>query len=90
VIPSQDNATPAADSAVDDAVCWEQSARLRAEHRGWIVIWLSREARFRAYRRLPGARCDTVLSAATASDLAAQIRQAEQPVTHPARGQDRP
>jgi hypothetical protein len=88
----QDNAAPAALGAPDDdAACWKEAARLRAEHRGWVVIWLSRDARFRAYRRLPGARHDTALSAVTASDMAAYIRQAEQAASRPARrGQDQP
>jgi hypothetical protein len=83
VRPGRDNATPPAASgrADEDAACWEQAARLRAEHRGWIVIWLSPEARFRAYRRLPGARHDTTLSAAAPAEMAAQIRQAEQAVS---------
>ena len=62
-----------------DDVCWREAARLRREHRGWIVIWLAAENRFRAYRRLPGARRDTALSAATAAEMADLIRQAEQP-----------
>jgi hypothetical protein len=69
----------------DDAACWREAARLRSEHRGWIVIWLAREGCYRAYRRLPGARRDTALSAATAQDMAGQIRRAEQAATRPAR-----
>jgi hypothetical protein len=89
VRPGPDNnVAPAAPSAAatdeDDAGRWEQAARLRAEHRGWVVIWLASEVRFRAYRRLPGARRDTALSAATASEMAAQITQAEQAVSRPA------
>jgi hypothetical protein len=82
VRPGRDNATPAAASARadDDAECWEQAALLRAEHRGWIVIWLASESRFRAYRRLPGTRRDTTLSAATPAEMTAQIRKAEQAV----------
>ena len=78
--PGPDNAAPPAAhraAADEDASRWEQAARLRAEHRGWVVIWLASEARFRAYRRLPGARRDTALSAATAIGMAAQITQAE-------------
>jgi hypothetical protein len=56
----------------------ELAARLRQEHQGWIIIWLAADRQFRAYRRLPGARRDVTLSAATGSDLAAQISQAEQ------------
>jgi hypothetical protein len=71
--------------------CWREAARLRGEHRGWVVIWLAPEGCFKAYRRLPGARRDTALSAATASEMAAQIRQAEQALSRPARRrQDQP
>jgi hypothetical protein len=61
-----------------DAARWREAAQLRARHRGWVVVWLARMSEFRAYRRLPGARRDTALSAATAGDLAAQITAAEQ------------
>lgn len=61
-----------------DAQRWQQAARLRAEHRGWIVIWLASGNCFRAYRRLPGARRDTALSAATRAEMADLIGQAEQ------------
>ena len=61
-----------------DAQRWEEAAQLRGEHRGWIVVWLAPDRQFRAYRRLPGSRRDTALSAPTASDLAALIIQAEQ------------
>jgi hypothetical protein len=67
-----------------DQLRWEEAAQLRGEHRGWIIIWLSAHSQFRAYRRLPGTRRDTVLSAATGRDLAAQISQAEQAVRLPA------
>ena len=62
---------------------WEEAAQLRGEHQGWIIIWLASYGQFRAYRRLPGTRRDTVLSAATGSDLAAQISQAEQAARTP-------
>jgi hypothetical protein len=62
----------------EDAWCWREAARLRGEHRGWVVIWLSAAHEFRACGRLPGARRDTVLPAATPARLAALIGQAEQ------------
>jgi hypothetical protein len=65
----------------DDAACWQQAARLRQQFRGWIVIWLSPDRQFRAYRRMPGARRDTALSASTAADMAALITQAEHKAT---------
>jgi hypothetical protein len=65
-----------------DGERWREAAQLRHDHAGWAVIWLAEAGEFRAYRRLPGARRDTALAAATASGLAAQIGQAEQPA-HP-------
>jgi hypothetical protein len=63
----------------DDARCWREAARLRREHPGWVVLWLDRTREFRAYR-LRQARHDSVLTARTPADLAAQIGQAEQAV----------
>jgi hypothetical protein len=68
----------------DDAR-WQEAARVRAEHRGWIVIWLAPENCYRAYRRLSGARRDTALSAATAAEMSTQIGQAERAAARPAR-----
>ena len=62
----------------DEARLWQEAKQLRRDHPGWIVIWLAPEREFRAYRRLPGARRDTALSAATASDMKRQIMQAEE------------
>jgi hypothetical protein len=62
-----------------DGERWREAAQLRHDHAGWAVIWLAEAGEFRAYRRLPGARRDTALSAATAGDMAAQIEQAERP-----------
>jgi hypothetical protein len=45
---------------------------------GWIVLWLAPKGQFRAYRRLPGARHDTILSADEPGSLASQMEQAEQ------------
>jgi hypothetical protein len=61
-----------------DAACWREAARLRSQFRGWIVIWLARENCYRAYRRLPGARRDTAISAATSGEMTSLIGQAEQ------------
>lgn len=65
-------------SAENDA-CWREAARLRREYPRWIVIWLASVGQYRAYRRLPGARRDTTLSAATPEELAAQMTEAERP-----------
>jgi hypothetical protein len=64
---------------------WQEAARLRREHSGWVVIWLAAEDRYRAYRRLPGARRDTALSAATPGEMAELIGQAEQAAARPER-----
>jgi S-adenosyl methyltransferase len=61
-----------------DAQRWREAAQLRTEHRGWIVIWLASGNCFKAYRRLPGARRDTAISAATRAEMADLIGQAEQ------------
>ena len=60
-----------------DADRWQEAAQLRAQFRGWIVIWLASEGEFRAYRRLPRAHRDTVLRAPTVQDMAARIEQAQ-------------
>jgi hypothetical protein len=78
--------TPASAARQDDDTCWREAARLRREHRGWIVIWLAPENCYRAYRRLPGARRDTALSAATPAEMAALIGEAERAaIASPAR-----
>jgi hypothetical protein len=68
----------------EDAVRWRDAARLRAEHSGWVIVWLARTGQFRAYKRLGGARRDTSLTAATAEALATRITAAEQAVARPA------
>jgi hypothetical protein len=69
---------------------WREAAQLRAGHKSWIVIWLAPENCFKAYRRLPGARRDTALSAATPAQMADLIVQAEQAARTPAPRKDRP
>jgi hypothetical protein len=78
------SAAAAPGSTDRDAQRWQQAAQLRAEHKGWIVVWLAPENCFRAYRRMPGARRDTALSATTSGQMADQIRQAEQAARTPA------
>lgn len=74
-----------APEAGDDAACWREAARLRSQFHGWIIIWLAREGCYKSYRRMPGARRDTALSAATADKMARQIRWAEKAAARPAR-----
>jgi hypothetical protein len=59
----------------EDVRCWQEAARLRHEHPGWVVLWLARIRQYRAYR-LRGRR-DTVLTASTPADLTAQINRSE-------------
>ena len=62
----------------EEDACWREAAQLRSQFRGWIVVWLAPENCYRAYRRLPGARRDTAISAATPGEMAVLIGQAEQ------------
>lgn len=71
---SHDPASPAPDP---DAERWREVALLRREHEQWVIIWLAPAGEFRAYRRLPRARRDTAVAAATADGLSAAIGQAE-------------
>ena len=64
-------------AVVVDGERWREAAQLRHDHAGWVVVWLAATGEFHAYKRLRGAPRDTALSAATASDLAAQIERAE-------------
>ena len=73
--------TPASAARQDDGTGWREAARLRREHRGWIVIWLAPENCYRAYRRLPGARRDTALSAVTPAEMVTLIGEAERAAT---------
>ena len=59
----------------DDADRWQEAARLRDECPGWVIIWLARTREYRAYQDSQ-SRTAAALTAATAADLAAQIRQA--------------
>ena len=65
-------------AAGDDAGRWQEAARLCRDHPGWIVLWLEPKGQYRAYRRLPGARHDTILSAGEPGSLASQMEQAGQ------------
>jgi hypothetical protein len=50
-----------------------------------VIVWLARTGQFRAYKRLPGARRDTSLTAATADALGTRIAAAEQAAARPPR-----
>jgi hypothetical protein len=65
-------------TGTDDAERWREAATLRQQWPKWVVIWLAPTQQFRAYRRLPGARRVTALTAPTVRDLSILISQAEQ------------
>jgi hypothetical protein len=79
---------PAAED--EDSWCWREAARLRREHRAWVIIWLSPAHEFRAYGRLSGARRDTALTAPTPARLAALIGQVEQAARNAPRDPEAP
>ena len=83
--PSRDRVNQALGDIDADAKCWQEAARLRREHRAWVVVWLAREHCYKAYKRMPGARRDTALSATTAGDMATQICRAEKAAARPGR-----
>ncbi|HUD80246.1 MAG TPA: hypothetical protein VMR00_20570 [Streptosporangiaceae bacterium] len=66
------------DVPADDAACWRAAARLRGDHPGWVVLWLSSIRQFRAYRLSQRARTPVTLTASDPAVLDAQITAAEQ------------
>ncbi|MGO9079019.1 MAG: hypothetical protein ACLQDY_08235 [Streptosporangiaceae bacterium] len=65
-------------SAADghDAARWEEAARVRRDHPGWVVIWSRLHGEFRArplFRAPPG----TIAAATTPDGLIAQIDEIE-------------
>jgi hypothetical protein len=76
--PAPVGGSPATSQTSADAECWREAARLRREHRAWIIIWLARDNCYRAYQRTPGACRDTALSTPTAHEMDEQISHVEQ------------
>lgn len=56
---------------------WREAASLRAQFRGWVVIWLAAENCFRAYPRSSTARRATGLTAPNSADMAELIKQTD-------------
>jgi hypothetical protein len=81
--PAPGRPAPAGTGSDSNDQRWREAAQLRAERKGWIVVWLAPENCFKAYRRMPGARRDTALSAATAAEMAGLIGRAEQAARTP-------
>jgi hypothetical protein len=60
----------------EDAARWKEAIQLRRAYTRWLIIWVARAGRFRAYP-LASSRARTTLTAPTADDLAAKISQAD-------------
>jgi hypothetical protein len=56
---------------------WREAASLRAQFRGWVVIWLAAENCFRAYPRSSTARRAIGLTAPSSADMAELIKHAD-------------
>jgi hypothetical protein len=68
---------PLSPGFAEDMAHWREAWRLRRAHSRWVVFWATDAGHYGAYR-LSRAQRDTILSAATPDDLAAQIEHAEQ------------
>ena len=73
VVPIGGGSVPAA----RDAEQWRAAACIRAEHPGWIVLWLGYLGQFRAYP-LVQERRRQIVTAPAADELATLMSQAEQ------------
>ena len=81
-MPETDSSQPAGLAAAADAAHWQNAARIRHENPGWVVIWMSRARRYRAYPLFRAPR-GTALAAATADDLTDQMDRVQQPACSP-------
>ena len=68
--------------ANDDASCRQAAAKVRRERPAWVVIWVARTSRFRAWP-LFRAPHGTGLTATTPDDLITQMLQVEQAAQAP-------
>jgi hypothetical protein len=66
----------------DDATCHQAAARIRDQRSDWVVVWVARMGRFRAYP-LFRAPSGTSATAQTAEDLTAQMDRIEQAARKP-------
>ena len=66
----------------DDTARWQVAKKLRDQHPGWVIIWLASISRYRARPLFRTAR-ETVLTAQTAEELAAQMDHTEQAARRP-------
>jgi len=60
-----------------DEACLHAAAQIRRERPNWVVIWLARTGRFRAWPLFRAPR-DTSVTAQTPGELTAQMDQIEQ------------
>ncbi len=59
----------------DDAACWQAARQLRAEYPKWLVVWVERTQRYRAWP-LAASRAGDGLTDTSPAGMAAQIEQA--------------
>jgi len=64
-------------AAADDEGWRQAAARIRREHPGFVVIWVARLGKFRAWPLIRAPR-GTVLTAETPDEMAAQMAGLEQ------------
>jgi hypothetical protein len=61
----------------DDAARWQAAKQLRAEHPGWLVIWVARTQRYHAYLLASSRAEASGLTDTEPAELAAQMQQVE-------------
>ena len=76
-----DNPVAAGDEA--DQRFWDIAAQIRGDRELWVIIWLSRERRFRAYPKFRPPAGMTSANGATRDDLLADMDRIEQAAHRP-------
>jgi hypothetical protein len=75
VKPREDNSPPAIDKS--DLPYWETATRIRQERPLWVVIWLAREDRYRAYPKFRAPAGMTSANGTTPEELLADMDRIE-------------
>ena len=81
VRPGEEGSPPATDDP--DLPFWELAAQIRQERPRWVVIWLARERRFRAYPRFRPPAGMTAANGTGRDELLADIDRIEQAADRP-------
>ncbi len=79
--PEKEQGKPAQDAA--DQPFWQVAAQVRDELPRWVVIWLSRERRFRAYPKFRPPAWMTSASGSDRDELLADIDRIENAAAGP-------